>query len=82
MRFFSRLLRRSGFIRLFVLTIGRFVSIRLLGCRDTLVLPLLIYQQITLLNNNFAAALGMLLLLLSLVLLYAQARVFRVRGAM
>jgi len=47
---------------------------------DTLVLPLLIYQQISLLNNNFAAALGMLLLVLSLALLYAQARVFRVRA--
>ena len=58
-----------------------FVSVLLLGGSDTLVLPLLIYQQVILLNNNFAAALGMSLLAISVVLLYAQARVFRVRGA-
>jgi len=71
----------AGVTLVFMLTIGSFVSILLLGGSDTLVLPLLIYQQISLLNNNFAAALGMLLLVLSLALLYAQARVFRVRGA-
>src|SRR5262249_54507808 len=70
----------AGVTLVFMLTIGSFVSILLLGGSDTLVLPLLIYQQISLLNNNFAAALGMLLLVLSLALLYAQARVFRVRG--
>jgi len=71
----------AGVTLVFMLTIGSFVSILLLGGSDTLVLPLLIYQQIILLNNNFAAALGMLLLLLSVALLYAQARIFRVRGA-
>jgi len=71
----------AGVTLVFMLTIGSFVSILLLGGSDTLVLPLLIYQQIILLNNNFAAALGMLLLVLSLALLYAQARLFRVRGA-
>ena len=58
-----------------------FVSVLLLGGSDTLVLPLLIYQQVILLNDDFAAALGMSLLAISVVLLYAQARVFRVRGA-
>ena len=71
----------AGVTLVFMLTIGSFVSILLLGGSDTLVLPLLIYQQIILLNNNFAAALGMLLLVLSLALLYAQTRLFRVRGA-
>jgi hypothetical protein len=32
-------------------------------------------------NNNFAAALGAFLLAISVVLLYVQARAFRVRGA-
>jgi len=47
----------AGVTLVFMLTIGSFVSILLLGGSDTLVLPLLIYQQISLLNNNFAAAL-------------------------
>ena len=71
----------AGITLVFMLTIGSFVSVLLLGGSDTLVLPLLIYQQVILLNNNFAAALGMSLLAISVVLLYAQARVFRVRGA-
>jgi putative spermidine/putrescine transport system permease protein len=70
----------AGVTLVFMLTIGSFVSVLLLGGSDTLVLPLLIYQQVILINNNFAAALGMLLLAISVVLLYAQARAFRVRG--
>jgi putative spermidine/putrescine transport system permease protein len=71
----------AGVTLVFMLTIGSFVSVLLLGGSDTLILPLLIYQQVILINNNFAAALGMLLLAISVVLLYAQARAFRVRGA-
>jgi putative spermidine/putrescine transport system permease protein len=71
----------AGITLVFMLAIGSFVSVLLLGGSDTLILPLLIYQQVILINNNFAAALGMLLLLLSVVLLYAQGRAFRVRGA-
>jgi putative spermidine/putrescine transport system permease protein len=71
----------AGVTLVFMLAIGSFVSVLLLGGADTLVLPLLIYQQVILINNNFAAALGMYLLVISLVLLYVQARTFRVRGA-
>jgi putative spermidine/putrescine transport system permease protein len=70
----------AGVTLVFMLTIGSFVSVLLLGGSDTLILPLLIYQQVILINNNFAAALGMLLLAISVVLLYVQARAFRVRG--
>jgi len=71
----------AGTTLVLTLTIGSFVSVLLLGGSDTLILPLLIYQQVILLNNNFAAALGMLLLALSVMLLYVQARAFRIRGA-
>ena len=71
----------SGVTLVFMLAIGSFVSVLLLGGSDTLILPLLIYQQVIQINNNFAAALGMYLLVISLVLLYAQGRAFRVRGA-
>jgi putative spermidine/putrescine transport system permease protein len=71
----------SGVTLVFMLAIGSFVSVLLLGGSDTLILPLLIYQQVIQINNNFAAALGMYLLAISLVLLYAQGRAFRVRGA-
>jgi len=71
----------AGITLVLMLTIGSFVSVLLLGGSDTLILPLLIYQQVILLNNNFAAALGMLLLAISVILLYVQARAFRIRGA-
>jgi len=71
----------AGITLVLMLSIGSFVSVLLLGGSDTLILPLLIYQQVILLNNNFAAALGMLLLAISVVLLYVQARAFRIRGA-
>lgn len=71
----------AGVTLVFMLTIGSFVSVLLLGGSDTLILPLLIYQQVILINNNFAAALGMFLLSISVILLYVQARAFRVRGA-
>jgi putative spermidine/putrescine transport system permease protein len=71
----------AGLTLVFTLAIGSFVSVLLLGGSDTLILPLLIYQQVIFINNNFAAALGMYLLVISAVLLYVQARVFRVRGA-
>lgn len=70
----------AGVTLVFTLAIGSFVSVLLLGGSDTLILPLLIYQQVIFINNNFAAALGTYLLVISIVLLYVQARVFRVRG--
>jgi putative spermidine/putrescine transport system permease protein len=71
----------AGLTLVFMLTIGSFVSVLLLGGSDTLILPLLIYQQVLILNNNFAAALGMLLLAIAVILLYLQAQAFRIRGA-
>ena len=71
----------AGVTLVFMLAIGSFVSVLLLGGSDTLILPLLIYQQVVFINNNFAAALGAFLLAISVVLLYVQARAFRVRGA-
>ena len=71
----------AGVTLVFMLAIGSFVSVLLLGGSDTQILPLLIYQQVVFINNNFAAALGMYLLAISLALLYVQARAFRVRGA-
>jgi len=70
----------AGSTLVFMLAIGSFVSVLLLGGSDTLILPLLIYQQVILINNNFAAALGMYLLGISVLLLYLQARAFRLRG--
>lgn len=66
----------AGVTLVFMLAIGSFVSVLLLGGSDTLILPLLIYQQVLLINNNFAAALGTALLAISLILLYVQARAF------
>jgi putative spermidine/putrescine transport system permease protein len=71
----------AGVTLVFMLAIGSFVSVLLLGGSDTLILPLLIYQQVILINNNFAAALGTYLLVISVILLYVQAHAFRVRGA-
>ncbi|MCC7105637.1 MAG: ABC transporter permease [Chloroflexi bacterium] len=71
----------AGLTLVFMLAIGSFVSVLLVGGSETLVLPLLIYQQIILLNNNFAASIATMLLVISLGLLYFQARAFRVRGS-
>jgi putative spermidine/putrescine transport system permease protein len=71
----------AGVTLVFMLAVGSFVSVLLLGGSDTLILPLLIYQQVIFINNNFAAALGAYLLAISVALLYLQARAFRVRGA-
>jgi putative spermidine/putrescine transport system permease protein len=70
----------AGVTLVFMLAIGSFVSVLLLGGSETLILPLLIYQQVILINNNFAAALGTALLVISLALLYVQAHAFRTRG--
>jgi putative spermidine/putrescine transport system permease protein len=70
----------AGVTLVFMLAIGSFVSVLLLGGSDTLILPLLIYQQVNIIRNNFAAALGVYLLVISVALLYWQARAFRIRG--
>ena len=70
----------AGVTLVFMLAIGSFVSVMLVGGADTQVLPLLIYQQVLQLNNSFASALGLMLLTIALSVLYIQARAFRVRG--
>jgi putative spermidine/putrescine transport system permease protein len=71
----------AGSTLVFMLAIGSFVSVMLVGGSETQVLALLMYQQVLVLNNNFAATLAAVLLAMSIVLLYLQARVFRVSGA-
>ncbi len=71
----------AGLTLVFMQAIGSFVSVLLLGGSDTLILPLFIYQQVQLINNNFAAAMGVYLLAVSLIVLYLQGRFFRVRGS-
>lgn len=71
----------AGLTLVFMQAIGSFVTVLLLGGSDTLILPLFIYQQVQLINNNFASAMGMYLLAVSLAVLYLQGRIFRVRGS-
>lgn len=71
----------AGATLVFMLTIGSFVTVLLLGGTGTMILPLLVYQQVMVtMNNNLAAATGSLLLLIAVILLYVQTRVFRIRG--
>ncbi len=72
----------TGAILVFMLTIGSFVTVLLLGGTETMVLPLLIYQQVSVTaDERFASALGTVLLVVGVLTLYAQTRMFRVRGA-
>lgn len=68
-------------ILVFMLGIGSFVTVWLLGGSGTTVLSLLIYQQITVaFDSSFAAVLGTFLVVSSIFILYGGARYFRVRG--
>ena len=63
----------TGGILVFTLTIGSFVTVLLLGKNATMVLPLLIYQQLTVASDwPFAAAMGMTLLILVSLVLWSQ----------
>jgi ABC-type spermidine/putrescine transport system permease subunit I len=65
----------TGAILCFTLAIGSFVTVLLLGKTSTMVLPLLIYQQLTTSSDwPFAAAMGMVLLVLVSLVLWAQGR--------
>jgi len=69
----------TGAILVFTRTIGSFVTVLLLGKNATMVLPVLIYQQLTVASDwPFAAAMGVTLLGLVSGLLWAQAAL---RGA-
>lgn len=71
----------TGAIIVFMLTIGSFVTVLLVGGEKTMVMGVLIYQQIAItFDRAFASSIGSLLLLILLALLYGQARWLQVRG--
>lgn len=71
----------TGSILCFTLSIGSFVTVLLLGKNSTMVLPLLIYQQLTVASDwPFAAAMGVTLLLLVSAILWLQGRLVGKRG--
>jgi putative spermidine/putrescine transport system permease protein len=66
----------AGSLLVFALSISAYVTPILLGGFQVMTLPILIYQQISAnFNVSFAAALGMVLLIVSLVLVVAYNRV-------
>lgn len=68
----------TGATLAFLLTIGSFVTVLMLGGKNTMVLSLLIFQQITVtFNEAFAAALGISLMAIAMVLLFFQFRLLR-----
>jgi ABC-type spermidine/putrescine transport system permease subunit I len=68
----------TGAILTFTLTIGSFVTVMLLGKNSTMILPLLIYQRLTVASDwPSAAALGIILLAVVLVILWLQVRLRR-----
>lgn len=72
----------TGSIIVFMLCNGSFLTMLLLGNGTVVTLPLLIYQQFTLVNDaGFAAAMGNVLLILALACLYLQLRTVRAKGA-
>lgn len=68
----------TGAILTFTLTIGSFVTVMLIGNNSTMLLPLLIYQRLTVASDwHSAAALGIILLAVVLAILWLQARLLR-----
>lgn len=64
----------------FLLALGSFVTIMMLGGRGTMVVPLLIYQQVTITYNQpFASAMAAVLMVVTLAILFAQFRLLRKR---
>ncbi len=62
----------------FLLALGSFVTILMLGGNGTMVVPLLIYQQVTITYNQaFAASMATVLMAITLVLMFAQFRLLR-----
>jgi putative spermidine/putrescine transport system permease protein len=71
----------TGCILCFTLAIGSFVTVMLLGDEGTMVMPMLIYQQLTVgADWAFAAAMGMVLLAVVLGVLWLQAQLQRRRA--
>ena len=72
----------TGSILCFTLAIGSFVTVLLLGKTSTMVMPLLIYQQLTVASDwPFAAAMGVTLLGLVTIVLWLQRRLSVPGGA-
>jgi len=70
----------TGSILVFTLCVGSFVTVMLLGSTSTMVLPLLIYQQLNVASDwPFAAAMGMTLLAIVMVMVWLQSRARRRR---
>jgi putative spermidine/putrescine transport system permease protein len=68
----------TGSILTFTLAIGSFVTVMLLGKNSTMVLPLLIYQRLTVSSDwPTSAALGIILLVVVLAILWLQTRLRR-----
>lgn len=66
----------------FLLAMGSFVTIMMLGGRGTMVVPLLIYQQVTITYDQaFASAMAAVLMVVTLGLLFAQFRLVRRKPA-
>lgn len=70
----------SGCIIVFMLTIGSFVTVLILG-GSTMVMSLLIYQQVlNTMDYNLASTIGTILLGASLIFLYLQVKFIKKRG--
>lgn len=68
----------TGCLLVFALCMGSFVTVMMMGDNRTMVLPLLVYQQLTVAADwPFAAALGMVLLVMVLAVFRLQARLAR-----
>ncbi len=71
----------TGFIIVFLLANGSFVTLLLLGGGELRTLPLLIYQQFTISRDfQFAAAMSNVLLVIAVGCLYLQLRLIRRKG--
>jgi ABC-type spermidine/putrescine transport system permease subunit I len=65
----------TGSILVFTLCAGSFVTVMLLGSTSTMVMPLLIYQQLNIVSDwPFAAAMGITLLTIIMGMMWLQSR--------
>jgi putative spermidine/putrescine transport system permease protein len=70
----------SGCIIVFMLTLGSFVTVMLLG-GSTMVMSLLIYQQVlNVMDFNLASTIGTILLVTTLIFLYFQVKLIKRKG--
>jgi len=70
----------SGCIIVFMLTLGSFVTVMVLG-GNTMVMSLLIYQQVlNVMDFNLASTIGTILLVTTLIFLYFQVKLIKRKG--